>query len=90
MNKITPFGNNILVKPHENQTILKSSEGSLCEYGEIIALSTELLNANSNCELKVGDIIGYTIWGVNRLEIENEKYYFIPYDSRFILGVIVS
>lgn len=78
--KIKPFGNNILVKPHEQDTILKA-EGGLCEYGEVVDVGNDVK------EIKVGDIIGFTVWGVNRLTIENEKHYFIPEDSRFILGI---
>jgi len=82
MNKITPFGNNILVKPQVTDTILQSSEGTLCEYGEVLAIGDEVE------KVEVGDIIGYTIWGINKLNIKDEKHYIIPEDSRFILGKI--
>jgi len=85
MKTIIPFGKNILVKPIENKQILVNQGVSLCEYGEIIALGTDLSDTSV---LKVGDIIGYTIFGVNSLEIENEKHYFVPYTSEFILAKI--
>ena len=81
--KIKPFGNNILVKPHEQDTILKATEGGLCEYGEVLEIGSDVK------EIKVGDVLGFTVWGVNRLNIENEKFYFIPEDSRFVLGVVL-
>lgn len=77
---ITPFGNQILVKPTEKKQVLISERKSLCEYGEIMAIGDEVQ------KLKVGDIIGYTVWGINSLEINDEKHYFIPEDSRFVLG----
>jgi co-chaperonin GroES (HSP10) len=82
MNKITPFGKNILVKPIEKKQILVTDEGNLCEYGEVIAVGDKVE------EVKVGDVIGYTIWGVNRLVIDDEKYYFIPETDDFLLGKI--
>ena len=82
--KLKPFGNNILVKPYEQDTILKSTEGGLCEYGTVEEVGSGVK------EIKVGDIIGFTVWGVNKLNIENEKFYFIPEDERFLLGVRVS
>ena len=85
MIKIEPFGSNILVKPVEQKQVLVNQTKSLCEYGEIIALGHDLTNETF---LKVGDIIGYTVFGINSLEINGEKYYFIPYTPEFILGKI--
>jgi co-chaperonin GroES (HSP10) len=82
--EIKPFGKNILVKPIEKKQILVSSQPSLCEYGTVIAIGDEVT------KIKVGDTIGYTVWGVNSLEIENEKHYFIPESGEFILGVLLS
>ena len=75
-----PLFNNILVKPTETDTILRSQEGFLCEYGEVIAIGDEVK------VVKVGDIIGYTFWGMKKLEKDGEKFYIIPEDGRFILG----
>ncbi len=80
--KITPFGNNILVKPIEKKQILVADKNSLCEYGEIIEVGSQVVY------LKKGQIIGYTVWGINSLDIENERCYFIPETSEFILGTI--
>lgn len=81
---IQPFGDNLLIKPVEEGGILQSMEGSLCQYGEVVAIGDKVQH------IKVGDKIGFTIWGVNKLKIENEKYYFIPEDSRFVLGILLS
>lgn len=80
--KITPFGNNILVKPHERETILKSAEGSLSEYGEVIAIGDCVKS------VRVGDTIGFTIFGINALEIDGKKAYLVPETPEFILATV--
>lgn len=77
---MTPLFNNILIKPSEVKSVLVSSEGSLCEYGEVVAVGEEVKT------VKAGDIIGFTIWGIKKLEKDNQKYYIVPEDGRFILG----
>ena len=79
---IKPYGKNVLVKPVEKKQILVSEQGNLCEYGEVVAIGDEVTT------LKVGEVIGYTIWGVNRLTIHDVNYYFIPESDEFILGTI--
>lgn len=79
---ITPFGKNILVRPHEKKQVLVADRASLCEYGEVIAIGDEVE------KIKIGDTIGYTVFGVNSLEIDGTKYYFIPETSEFILGTL--
>ena len=80
---IKPFGNNILVRPHERETILKTQEGSLSEYGEVLAVGKDVSK-----EIQVGDTIGFTIWGINALEIDGNKAYLVPCTSEFILAKI--
>lgn len=81
-NNIIPFGNNILVKPTEKKQILVSDQGSMCEYGEVIAVGDDVQ------KIKVGDTIGYTVFGINSLEIDGKKHYFVPETAEFILGKI--
>lgn len=80
MNKITPFGNNILVKPTVEPTILQSADGYLCEYGEVLAIGDTVEH------IKVGDIIAYVKWGTKNIDVKGEKIWFIPEDDRFVLG----
>lgn len=81
-NKIQPFGNQILVEPIEKKQILVTNQKSLCEYGTVIAIGDEVN------KIKVGDTVGYTIWGINSLEIDGKKHYFLPEDQQFLLGTI--
>lgn len=81
--EIKPFRSNILIKPVAKKQILVNENQSLCEYGEVVAVGCDVGD-----DIKVGDLIGFTIWGVNKLQINDETHYFIPYDPRFVLGTI--
>lgn len=74
-----PFGNQILVKPVAKPAVAVGDTGSFCEYGEVIDIGDKVE------KIRVGDVIGHTVWGVNSLEIDGIKHYFIPEDERFIL-----
>lgn len=79
---IKPFGKNILIKPVKKEQVVMSENSPLCEYGEVIAIGSEVE------KIKVGETIGFLIWGVNTLEIGEDKHYFVPEDSKFILGTL--
>jgi len=78
--EIEPFGNQILIQPMQKKSVIVSEKKLFCDYGEVIAVGDEVK------KIKVGDIIGYTVWGLNHLEIDGIKHYFVPEDQRFILG----
>lgn len=83
-----PFGNQILVEPQERkQVLIAQGQKPRCEYGMVVAVGKGVQ------EVQVGEMIGFTKWGVNELVIEDgtpdgKKYYFVPEDSRFILARI--
>ncbi len=79
---IQPFGNQILVEPIEVKNVLVSQQKSLCEYGKVTAIGQDVKH------VAVGDTIGFTVWGLNHLEVEGKKYYFIQEDPQFLLGKI--
>jgi co-chaperonin GroES (HSP10) len=79
---IKPFGNNILVEPTAKKQILVSDRKSLCEYGKVIAIGKDVK------EIKIGDTIGYLVWGISSLEIGNKTHYFVPESAEFLLGTI--
>lgn len=79
--KVNPFGNRILVKPHEHEGILRD-EASLSEYGEVLAVGPEVKN------VKVGDTVGFVVFGVEKLIIGEEKHYFINESDEFLLCTI--
>lgn len=76
---IKPLFNQILVKPVEKNQVLVSDRKSLYEYGIVVDIGGDVKN------VIVGDKIGYVVWGIKDLEIDGEKHYFVPEDSRFLL-----
>lgn len=79
---IKPFGDRILVKPFESTYILKPEDGALSEYGEVIAVGEDVVR------IKVGNKIGFSVFGVEKLIIEDEKYFFIQESPEFLLAII--
>lgn len=86
--EIKPFGINLLIRPIEEDAIIKSSEGNLCEYGEILAIGNEYIPKDYG--LNVGDIIAFTKWGCKHVDIKGVRHYFILIDNRFILGKVLN
>lgn len=84
MFNIKPFGDRILVKPIVRQQVLVSDDGNLNEYGEVIAIGDEVKT------IKVGDKIGFSVFGIEKLVIEEEKFYFIQESPEFLLGTITE
>jgi len=80
--KITPFGNNILVVPTKKKQVLVSDANAITAYGEVIDVGKEVLS------IKIGDVIGFTKWGIRELDIDGEKHYFVPESCDFILGTL--
>lgn len=78
---IKPFGNQILVEPEKQNTVI-AGYNSLFNYGQVISIGDEVK------KIKVGDKIGFIVWGLNDIEIDEKKYYFVPEDDKFILGII--
>lgn len=79
---IKPFRNNVLVEPVVKKQILVADKASLCEYGIVKAIGEEVKT------IKVGDKIGFLVWGIQELDVDGTKYFFVPETSDFILGVI--
>lgn len=80
---IKPYGKNILIEPAEKKQVLIGEDGTKCEYGTVIAIG------DSVEDIKVGDVVGFTVWGTRDLTIDDKKYYFLYQDDRFLLGKIV-
>lgn len=79
---IRPYGKFILVKPHEKKQVLVSDDGNLCEYGEVIAVGHQ----TPLTQIKVGDVIGYSVFGIEKLVVDDEKFYLVS--PEFVLGFI--
>lgn len=81
---IKPFGDQILIKPVERQQVLVSDDGILSEYGEVVAIGMNVLH------IKVGDMVGFSVFGIEKLIIDEQKYYFIRESPEFLLCTITD
>lgn len=81
---IKPFGDQILVKPIEKAQVLVSDNGTLSEYGEVVAVGPAV------GMIKPGDKVGFSVFGVEKLIIEEQKYYFIRENPEFLLCTITD
>ena len=79
---IKPFGDRILVKPTERKTVLVGDDRNLNEYGEVVAIGEDVKH------IKVGQKIAFSVFGIEKLVIEEEKFYFIQESPEFLLGTI--
>ena len=83
MEKLTPLGNNVIVKPAAEEQV---SKGGLIipdtakekpHEGEIIAVGPGKVNKSGDLmplEVKVGDIIIYAKYGGSEIKMDEEKY----------------
>ena len=79
---IKPFGKYVWIKPVAKRDGPLENLNSLCEYGEIMDVGSEVKL------LKKGQTIGFLAWGVKHLEIDDVKHYFVPEDGDFILCIV--
>lgn len=75
------FGKRIQIEPLEKESIFKTTNKNLAEYGKVISIGSEVK------KIKVGDTILFTIWGVDKITKEDKDYYFILESDEFILAV---
>jgi len=78
--KIIPIKNRIYFKPEDATSILITTTGNKKEKGLVLAVGKDVE------EVKVGDTIIYTPWGVDVYEENGEKYYFATEDSTLLLA----
>lgn len=81
---IKPFGTFLLIKPVQNQTVLKQEDGTMNEYGEVLAVGDKCSG-----DIKVGDRVGFSVFGVEKLVIDDEKLYFVRENDEFLICTIV-
>lgn len=81
--KIKPYADYLLVIPVEKAQVLVSDDGTLSEYGEVIAKGPACSE-----NINIGDIVGFSVFGVEKLVIDDEKYYFLRENAEFLLCLI--
>ena len=80
-NNWLPYKNNILIAPKSKEKIIGDT-AKYYLYGEVLDVGSEVK------DIKKGDIIAYTLWGLNEiLEANGTKHYLIQDNPDFILAV---
>jgi len=80
-NEWKPYGNNILISPmSKNKIIGDTSKYYL--YGKVLDVGEDVK------KIKIGDVIGYTQWGINKIVMDDKsEHFFIQDNPDFILGL---
>lgn len=77
-----PYKTNILIEPEDKNKIIGNTQTKYL-YGKVLAVGSEVK------DIKVGDTIGYTMWGINKIVMADEKeHYFLQENPEFILGIL--
>lgn len=84
MSYLKPFGRRIHVRPERASTVIQTSEANLIERAEVIAVG-KLVR-----EIMPGDRVLFTSFGVDSIDIDGVRNYFLLEDDAFILAVDVE
>ncbi len=80
---IKAYGNNLHIEPvSKNKVIGDTSKYFL--YGKVLSVGSEVKT------IKEGNIIAYTLWGLNKLEKDSKEYFFVQDNPDFILAIITD
>lgn len=84
MNNWSAYANNILIKPFEKNKIIGDTSKYYL-YGQVLSVGDEVE------KIKVGDTIGYTMWGVTEIVMaDGAKHFFVQDTPDFVLGILSS
>lgn len=77
---IKPFGKRIYIKPVKPDTLIQTTAAPVIEQGTVLAVGPDCKT------IKEGDTIFFTTWGVDIIEVDGEKLYFLMETDEFILA----
>lgn len=75
-----PFGKRIQVKPEQAAGVIQTAEANLVEKAKVLAVGPEVEN------VKPGDTLLFTSFGVDSVDIAGERHYFLLESDKFILA----
>lgn len=78
-----PFGKRIHVQPESQKTVIKTSETNLVERAKVISVGDEVTT-----RITPGMTILFTSFGVDSIDIDGVRSYFLLEDDAFILATI--
>lgn len=77
------YKSNIIIQPVEKNKIIGDTSSKYL-YGIVLAVGSEVSK-----EIDVGDTLGYTQWGTNKIVMaDGKEHYFIQDNADFILGIL--
>ncbi len=74
------FGTRIQIKPEQKESVIRTPDANLVERGEVISIGDEVKH------VKIGDKLLFTSFGVDSVDIDGTRHYFLLEDSAFILA----
>ncbi len=69
------------MRPEKERTVIQTSDANLVERATVIAVGPLV-----NPTIRVGQIILFTSFGVDSIDIDGERQYFLLDDDSFILA----
>lgn len=82
MSNWSAYGKNIEILPKSKNKIIGDTS-KFYLYGEVVSVGDEVKT------IEVGDTIGYTLWGLTDITMEDgTKHYYVQDNCDFILGVM--
>jgi co-chaperonin GroES (HSP10) len=80
MTSLKPFGRRIHVRPEKAESVIKSQDASLVERATVVSIGPDVK------VLKPGDRVLFTSFGVDSVDLDGERHYFLMEDDSFILA----
>lgn len=76
-----PFGTRIQVKPETKESVIRTPDSNLVERATVIAVGDKVQT------IKEGDKLLFTSFGVDSVDVDGERHYFLLEDDAFILAI---
>lgn len=84
MNSLKPYGRRIYVKPEAASTTIQTPDTSLVERATVIDVGPDVTTVQR------GEKLLFTSFGVDSIDINGERHYFLLEDDNFILAKYVD
>jgi hypothetical protein len=77
------YGNNVEVLPVSKEKVIGNTQKYYL-LGTVVSKGDKV-----STDIEIGDVLGYTLWGVNKIEDANgEEHFYIQDNPDFILAVL--
>ena len=80
MNSLKPFGRRIQVKPEKSSSVIETADTNLVERAVVVAIGDKVET------IREGMTVVFTSFGVDSIDLDGERHYFILEEDAFILA----